>query len=1096
MKKRLRIIFFVTMLILAACSLNAFAFSSDHMAVTPINQAIDVLIAADNTYTGDIDEFKANLAAALGSMGTISDAVKINKTQSDISLANFDDWYVYDHYYNPNYPTDGSQPADWDDFSGRHPYDYYRESSYENPMSAILSAELVLHDTLWPAYTAAVADLNTFGNTMQLYQYTGERYPYKNLSGGEQATLEPQIVLWLNYYLGTSFTSLNDYYLYIFGNEAYYNEYYFTAAYGAAIYPSLSGSDKTSVQHDFYYDRYITAYTYSSAYSAIVNYIDANYDESDLFITNITDPGNKDWVYLRDKHIYTSIDAENNASITFMGYSAPGYKDFLLYPMTSGTQRTVNFDIDASMVYTHTLEGAGFLINSGIDASGYITGYILFYDFDSDTAGTVSLLKINADVLAATLHNEMSSSILNYTSTLFSQPFAFNEDSLKKNINITISATSVTCVDTNYADETTLDTANAVTLFGETKALDDLGVYGYGPITSFSSHGCSQISAFTFLNLKMKYESSSVEALRNATYIDEAKKIYIILTDVPEMDTSSEAFYELLTRLNQDQIFYVTGGGNAVVSANGSNGLDLSASTDPVGNVADYLKDIYDGTVTWNETTNPSGEDLLPVAIFDIFEIEGLQILTIDQRHIGTDSYTLTFANLDKSVALAPGAGTLTYDYTVYDPNGDEVTLAGQNNNELIIDASSVAGDYTFSLIVSHGFTDPEDTRILASLPATRTLTVLNDTEAPTVTRVGGSAVPHTGDSITLNLSDAGSGVAAYAIGKAIGSAAPTYADEIILPQPVALTQLMIPTSNEAYKLYLKVYDACGNELIWNVEHAIITSGGSGGSSISTYVVKATAGAGGSISPAGNVSVQKYADQTFTITPNTGYEIANVLIDGVSVGKTAPYTFKNISENHTIEATFTSHDTNCPSKRFIDLDTTLWYHEGIDYVLLAGLFNGTATNTFEPETAMTRAMLVTVLFRLEGSPKTTGSVFFLDVPTATWYTDAVVWAVANGIVEGYSAEAFGPDDPITREQMASILYRYAHYKGYDLTGASSLSAFTDAGDVSDWASTTVKWAVAKGLLAGISDNTLAPSGNASRAQVATILMRFMKAFHK
>lgn len=262
------------------------------------------------------------------------------------------------------------------------------------------------------------------------------------------------------------------------------------------------------------------------------------------------------------------------------------------------------------------------------------------------------------------------------------------------------------------------------------------------------------------------------------------------------------------------------------------------------------------------------------------------------------------------------------------------------------------------------------------------------------------------------------------------------------------------------------------------------------GSDISPiYSIRATAGTGGSISPSGIRTVTENKSITFTITADQGYLIEDVLVDGMSVGAVNTYTFTAVSANHTIEAKFV-HD--CPSKPFTDVDTTQWYHEGIDYVLTSGLFNGTSATTFEPDSAMTRSMLVTVLHRLEGVPAASSGNPFADVAAGTWYTDAIAWAAENDIVKGYDADTFGPNDPITREQMAAVLYRYASYKGYNLTTSNDLDAFADAGDVSAWALAAMKWAVGEELITGVSSTSLDPAGNASRAQVATILMRFVE----
>lgn len=182
---------------------------------------------------------------------------------------------------------------------------------------------------------------------------------------------------------------------------------------------------------------------------------------------------------------------------------------------------------------------------------------------------------------------------------------------------------------------------------------------------------------------------------------------------------------------------------------------------------------------------------------------------------------------------------------------------------------------------------------------------------------------------------------------------------------------------------------------------------------------------------------------------------------------------------------------DCPSNPYLDVDQSLWYHEGIDYAIVNNLMNGVADNLFAPNGTTNRAMIVTILYRLEGSPAAEAPTFS-DVADDQWYTDAVGWAAANGIVTGYDEDTFGPLNPITREQMAAILYRYADSKGYDVSAGqnTNLLSFTDAETVSQYAIPAMQWAVGSDLINGVEGNALAPQGTASRAQVATILMRF------
>ena len=152
---------------------------------------------------------------------------------------------------------------------------------------------------------------------------------------------------------------------------------------------------------------------------------------------------------------------------------------------------------------------------------------------------------------------------------------------------------------------------------------------------------------------------------------------------------------------------------------------------------------------------------------------------------------------------------------------------------------------------------------------------------------------------------------------------------------------------------------------------------------------------------------------------------------------------------------------------------------------------GVENNLFSPNATTTRAMIVTILYSLENRPSS-GSMNFTDVPAGQWYTSPIAWTAANGIVGGYGDGRFGPNDTITREQMAAILYRYAQFKGYDVSNIGDLSRYTHAGQVSDWTRTAIGWANAQGLITGNTATTLNPIGSATRAEVATILIRFVE----
>ena len=194
-------------------------------------------------------------------------------------------------------------------------------------------------------------------------------------------------------------------------------------------------------------------------------------------------------------------------------------------------------------------------------------------------------------------------------------------------------------------------------------------------------------------------------------------------------------------------------------------------------------------------------------------------------------------------------------------------------------------------------------------------------------------------------------------------------------------------------------------------------------------------------------------------------------------------------------------DDSCPIWPFADAAPTAWYHDGVHYCLENGLMRGVSGGKFLPDGITTRAQLVTILWRLEGGPETNGAVRFGDVAGGAWYTQAVRWAAGCGVVKGYDYGCFGPDDAVTREQMAAILYRYAQHKGYDVSAGkdTNILSFNDAFAVSEYAIPAMQWACGSGMVRGIAQKggmLLAPMDTTTRAQTATLLMRFQSAFAK
>ena len=200
----------------------------------------------------------------------------------------------------------------------------------------------------------------------------------------------------------------------------------------------------------------------------------------------------------------------------------------------------------------------------------------------------------------------------------------------------------------------------------------------------------------------------------------------------------------------------------------------------------------------------------------------------------------------------------------------------------------------------------------------------------------------------------------------------------------------------------------------------------------------------------------------------------------------------DIPAEDTVQARFVVGDGSGTGLPFTDVKSGDWFCDSVRYVYENELMSGTGTTTFGPNEKTTRGMIVTILYRLENEPAVSADSAFSDVEAGQYYANAVAWANQNGIVTGYDDGRFGPNDTITREQMAAILYRYADYKEQDVSAAADLSAFTDAGSVSDYAVQAFEWAVSEGLITGSTDTTLSPAGSALRCEVATILMRFLQ----
>lgn len=262
---------------------------------------------------------------------------------------------------------------------------------------------------------------------------------------------------------------------------------------------------------------------------------------------------------------------------------------------------------------------------------------------------------------------------------------------------------------------------------------------------------------------------------------------------------------------------------------------------------------------------------------------------------------------------------------------------------------------------------------------------------------------------------------------------------------------------------------------------------GGGGSGYSYYTIKATAGAGGSISPSGNVSVREGRDQTFTITPDKDYAVANVKIDGKSIGAVKSYTFENVRRTHTIEVIFMKANGNPQIGVFVDVATGSYYEDAVDWAVENGITKGTDDTHFSPDGICTRAQAATFLWRAAGSPKPeTRTMPFTDVPAGSYYYDAVLWAVENGITKGTSNTTFSPNMTCTRAQIVTFLWR-----SEKSPAAGTANLFVDVKSTVYYAD-AVLWAVKEDITKGTTNTTFSPDADCTRAQIVTFLWRCKK----
>ena len=453
--------------------------------------------------------------------------------------------------------------------------------------------------------------------------------------------------------------------------------------------------------------------------------------------------------------------------------------------------------------------------------------------------------------------------------------------------------------------------------------------------------------------------------------------------------------------------------------------------------------------------------------------------VTISSKNYTDINATLTFKLVDKtgvSGSITFADGTLTY-------NG-----AGQKYEKATISGVS-GGTWTYTYTAATGTTASLDSTGLPLTAGTYTVTAVyeddNNYGTANATLTINKATPTGTPTYT----------AITTSGKTLTDAALTLDGSTLKPNTGTLEWVddkgnarpgdTKVEANTSYKWRFTPADANYTTLTGSIELYHKSSSGGGGWYYTYHTIKATAGTNGSISPSGWTSVRDGRDQTFTITPDKGYAVAKVLVDGKSVGAVKSYTFKNVTKDHTIEAIFMKSNGNPQTGVFVDVAEGSYYEEAIDWAVEKGITNGVSSNMFAPNDPCTRAQIVTFLWRAAGSPAPKSMSSFTDVPADAFYAKAVAWAVENGITSGTGESKFSPNSTCTRAQAVTFLYR--------ASGSPAVSGKAEFSDVSTTAfyADAVAWAAKKGITTGIGGGLFGSDNDCTRGQIVTFLWRAM-----
>jgi hypothetical protein len=441
--------------------------------------------------------------------------------------------------------------------------------------------------------------------------------------------------------------------------------------------------------------------------------------------------------------------------------------------------------------------------------------------------------------------------------------------------------------------------------------------------------------------------------------------------------------------------------------------------------------------------------------------------ITTNAQTITGTSITITGnAEPNSTVLISGGASTATCTVNGSGAYSVDVTLSTNSVNSLSVTATDAVGNVSPSATVA----------------------ITNDSIAPAAPTITTGLQSVSNSSITITgTAELGSTVAiSGGISTVTGTADPI----------TGIYSISVPlTVNTVNYLSVTAADAVGNTSTSATVCITQYTASTTYISPSTYSVSATQSIGGMIALSAS-SVTSNGEMTVKVTPESGYRVSDVCINGVSVGAVTSYTIKNITLAVTVTAKYEklsdSGDTIVWSNPFTDVTADEWFYDSVKFVCENGLMKGVTQDQFDVGSTMDRGMFVTILFRYNGDTSDIYTNQFADVPSDAWFENAVAWAASNGIVNGKSSSTFGANDNLTREQLAVMLYQFAKFNGIDVstTENAELSGYNDSGCISVWASDAIKWAVENGILQGY-NGLLNPQAPATRGEGAAIIQRFL-----